>query len=75
MVFTLLIGLTVVVGAVLALYGLYGMVRGEVYLIDKRMAGAGPIKLTGAPARRYALFYLFGGAVWVLYAGLRFYGG
>lgn len=68
-VFNILIGATVLLGLLLVLYGIYGLIRGEIYVFRRR-AGETP-KATGGQARMYGLYYILAGVVWVLYAVLR----
>jgi hypothetical protein len=68
-VFYLLVGGSIVLGLLLALAGLYGLIKGETYGIDKETNAAKTIH--GKEARRMSLFYFIGGGIWFLYGLFR----
>ncbi len=69
-VFNILIGATVLVGLSLALYGIYGLITGQIQAMDKKTGRA--YKVTGGEARKFGLFYFLAGSIWIIYAMWRF---
>jgi hypothetical protein len=68
-IFWVLVGASVIFGALLALLGLYGLIKGETYGIDKETNAAKTIE--GKEARRMSLFYFIGGGIWFAYGLFR----
>jgi hypothetical protein len=71
-VFYILVGGSIVLGLLLALAGLYGLIKGETYGVDKETNAAKMIE--GKEARRMSLFYFIGGGIWFLYGLYRLLG-
>jgi hypothetical protein len=65
LIFYVLVGGSIVLGLLLALLGVYGLIKGETYGIDKETNAAKTIE--GKEARRMSLFYFIAGGVWFLY--------
>ena len=72
LVFYVLVGGSIILGSLLALLGLYGLIKGETYGIDRQTNVAKPIE--GKEARRMSLFYFIGGGIWFLYGLFRLLG-
>lgn len=66
-IFILIIA-SIIIGLGLAAYGVYGLIKGETYIVNMRV---GEIKASGKIARKFSLYYIFGGLLWVFYAILR----
>ena len=68
-IFWVLVGVSIIFGALLALLGLYGLIKGETYGVDKETNAAKTIEVK--EARRMSLFYLIGGGIWFAYGLFR----
>lgn len=66
--FYALVVASILAGVFLMVYGIYGLVKGETYLINKQAVGN---KVSGKIARKYSFYYFVAGIIWFLYAIFR----
>ncbi len=70
--FYVLVGGSIIVGFLLMVAGVYGLIKGETYAIDKATNAAKTIE--GKDARRASLFYAGFGLIWLVYGLYRLLG-
>jgi hypothetical protein len=68
-VLKVLAGLGTLLGLLILAYGVYALVKREVYVFSKRPDGSD--KVTGKAAIRYSLYYIVAGGLWVVYSVFR----
>jgi hypothetical protein len=65
-IFYVLLGGSVLIGFFLMIYGIFGLVKGETYAIQRKSNEVQ--KVEGGAARRTSLFYVVAGGIWLAYA-------